>query len=57
MENIITEIMKEVENGSFTLFDVDMYLVWTTFLNKEAEEMELANEIASEIHYRYGFGY
>ena len=40
MENIINDIMKEVENGSFTLFDVDMYLVWTTFLNKKAEEME-----------------
>ena len=57
MEQIITDVMKEVENGSFKLKDIDYGMIWASFLNMKPEELELAEEIMDEIHDRYGYGY
>ena len=57
MEQVITDIMKEVENGSFELSDLDSGVIWFQFLNPETDSLEYAEEVLEVIEDRYGFGY
>ena len=49
--------MKEVENGSFELSDLDSGVIWFQFLNPETDSLEYAEEVLEVIEDRYGFGY
>ena len=48
MENIIKAIETEINNGSFTLDDVTVGMVWVNFMDKKGN-LEEANEIVDEL--------